>query len=403
VSNVILEQSEKELTAQPFFDIGIIDQVVKKPISEIDDEIQRKYQLESQYENVNLYNVKLVSRTGYLEEIPMLYQKNVICPPAGPDGEHNIGDQVLVAYLKSHSYPFILQTLTYDFVGARRGLRIPFEIDEDEHYITANKANFIHWRKDGAIVMRGSNVFEKQGLSSCYMILGGEQGKSLTSENRIMFSFGIDQLGTILQADDMGNVFLNAQKKMNFNMPELAQMVTNMLNIFIGQETEKDDMRAGVYNLKAGKKITTYAGETVDHIVGDVNKTDNRHDATYSNKIAKKYTLQVGKEATLTIEMIEEDGKTELKLNTVGCEIKIDDVAKKITIDRGSNGKIYIDESGVRIGADGATQPLVLGWKLENWLSMHTHTTTSPGAPTSPPIQGASLQQILSQDHKIKK
>lgn len=57
--------------------------------------------------------------------------------------------------------------------------------------------------------------------------------------------------------------------------------------------------------------------------------------------------------------------------------------------------------STIRVGRSGApTSSAVLGEALRLWLNTHTHTSTAPGNPTSPPVVPAP-PTILSTDVKI--
>lgn len=389
--NIILEQTEQELTSFNIFDLGIVDGVSELPISEIKDETLRKYHLEAHAEFVNLYNVRLVTRNAYLTNVIALFEKNEVCPPA-------VGDQVLVGYMGVNKFPFILKSVTFDFEGARRSQRIPFPVSYDEKYITSNRANFIHLRKDGAIVIRGSDVYGDLGFSHVYFILGGDQGSSIITNKRILFSLGIDQLGVILSADEDGNVFLNGSNKLYKMSLEALESIVKTYHLHVGTETNNDETRSGLIVIECDKEGVVYVGEKMEVIVGDVSSSDNRKNGEVSVVVAKKVNFRVGNNTGITIEEV--DGKAVIDIVSNGCEIKVDDNARKISIDRGGDGKIFIDETGVKIGSDDAVQPIPLGYKLLNWLSTHTHT--APNGVTSPPMQPATPNALLSTKHKVK-
>jgi len=353
--NIILDRAPVQLESRNIFDFGIVDEVVKKPISLISDEKIRVYHLEAFNEPLNLYNVEITTG-GYLREIPVLYPKNFIYPPKK-------GDQVLVSYLSKDKFPFIFWPVTYDYRGARKSMRLSFPIDDDEIYLTANKANFIHIRKDGALVIRGADVFEEESMSNSYFIIGGDQGKSKRTGNRIIMSMGVDQTGPIIQVDSEGNTILDAQDTMFQVAQTLRQFFGDSLKTLVGVETESDDTRKGLKDVWVGKQLIYYVGEELIIQVGDTTKDDNRKQATADVNVSKKLSVHAG-------------GK--------------------------DPGNLFLDENGFRIGADDAKQPLVLGWKLANWLQTHTHVSTSPGQPTSPPTQTSTIKEIYSKHHKIK-
>lgn len=106
-----------------------------------------------------------------------------------------------------------------------------------------------------------------------------------------------------------------------------------------------------------------------------------------------------------------------------GHKIILDDENDIITIQTKNGLKIILDDSGkieikndndkgvkidgqkidlignINIGEETATQPLVLGYKLLQWLSTHTHV--SPAGNTTPPVESPNLQSVLSNKHKI--
>ena len=80
-----------------------------------------------------------------------------------------------------------------------------------------------------------------------------------------------------------------------------------------------------------------------------------------------------------------------------------------ITITDKHGNSMVMGAQGIQIGSDQATEPFVLGNQfLANVntfltaIAAHTHPTTSPGSPTSPPVQPMQLQVPLSTKHKVE-
>ena len=360
--------------------------------------MKQRYRLEAQDQSVNLYDVELTTRSAAFKEIPMMVRKSDI-------GTLQKGDQVLVGYLGPNKYPFIWDAMIWDMPSARKSHRIPYNIAEGEKFFSTDKANSFHMRKDGALVFRGSRITNDTfGYSDCYLILGGNQGTNIITDKKIRVSVGLDQLGNVLTIDEEGNVFIDASSTLNISSFKMRQWVDSVLKLFVGREVEDNDKREGEADIHVGKRVTTTIGETHELNVGDATKdpSDNRYHATSTTNIAKKFTMNVGKNATITVEMVASE-KSNIKVVTDKCTIEVDDDTEQITIDIGGEGKIYITPEGVRLGDLNARDWLVLGIKLVQWLAMHTHTSTSPGQPTSPALQGGQLDNILSKDHKIKK
>lgn len=61
--------------------------------------------------------------------------------------------------------------------------------------------------------------------------------------------------------------------------------------------------------------------------------------------------------------------------------------------DRAGASRI-IEAPIIYIGAEGASEPAVLGWKLLHWLANHTHDSSA--GPTTVPLEGLTLPKILS-------
>ena len=82
----------------------------------------------------------------------------------------------------------------------------------------------------------------------------------------------------------------------------------------------------------------------------------------------------------------------------------------RLSVSIGGNELLSIDASSVKIGREGH-EPAVLGNTLEGFLknlvttfNTHTHTSTAPGTPTTPPmLQAMPPQGILSGDVKVSK
>lgn len=89
--------------------------------------------------------------------------------------------------------------------------------------------------------------------------------------------------------------------------------------------------------------------------------------------------------ATVTI-----DGAGNIKLDAGGTIVDVD----------GSGGKISLTGGLVDVG-EAASAFAALGPQLISWLTTHTHTTTAPGSPTSPPNVPPPAT-LLSQTVKIK-
>lgn len=90
--------------------------------------------------------------------------------------------------------------------------------------------------------------------------------------------------------------------------------------------------------------------------------------------------------------------------------VTIDSEGKKINLDNVINGiDIYEDKTVIREDSslelgEGATEPFVLGETLSNWLTdlmesvtKITHISSSPGTPTSPPVNVASFEGLKAQ------
>ena len=75
-------------------------------------------------------------------------------------------------------------------------------------------------------------------------------------------------------------------------------------------------------------------------------------------------------------------------------------LAPTITLDGNGNSitvkgaTVTLDAANVKIGGAGAVQPLVLGTLFMTLFNVHTHTTTAPGTPTSPPLTPMTPAQL---------
>jgi uncharacterized protein involved in type VI secretion and phage assembly len=108
-------------------------------------------------------------------------------------------------------------------------------------------------------------------------------------------------------------------------------------------------------------------------------------------------------------ELIFDDHEKKLTLKTPGgLTLELDDNPKKVTVKTasgqsvvldGSSSAITIEATNVSVKAtsvavqsghielgDGASEPVILGTTFQKIFETHTHTSTAPGAPTTPPI-----------------
>lgn len=65
--------------------------------------------------------------------------------------------------------------------------------------------------------------------------------------------------------------------------------------------------------------------------------------------------------------------------------------------------QIYLEDGKIHIGKKTTSDPAVVGNELKayetaliSWLLTHTHVTSAPGSPTSPPQETADLNDIKS-------
>lgn len=101
-------------------------------------------------------------------------------------------------------------------------------------------------------------------------------------------------------------------------------------------------------------------------------------------KTLQKHSIELkDKENEEHICISEKDGRNKLMMDQQGIEIKD---PNKNKINMKSTG-VVIESSKIKLGGEGAIQPVVLGYKLIKWLATHTHPTSMgpSGPPAEPP------------------
>lgn len=108
-------------------------------------------------------------------------------------------------------------------------------------------------------------------------------------------------------------------------------------------------------------------------------KTPAGHLVELSDK-DKKVTVQ--SVAGNVIELDDNVPKVTIK-TPAGQEIVLDGGAGSVTV---KGATVTLDAASVKLGGAGASQPVVLGTAFMALFNAHVHTSTAPGAPTSPPV-----------------
>lgn len=110
-------------------------------------------------------------------------------------------------------------------------------------------------------------------------------------------------------------------------------------------------------------------------------------------KTVKKHLIELADEdGAEHIQISENDGRNTLILNQQGIEIKDPNNGICMT----SNG-VLVDSNQIKLGSEGAFEPVVLGFQLLNWLATHTHTSSM--GPTGVPIEFPTLNKICSEQN----
>lgn len=132
-------------------------------------------------------------------------------------------------------------------------------------------------------------------------------------------------------------------------------------------------------------------------------------------KTAKGHTIQLeDKDSEELVTIVEAVNNNVITLNQDGITVT-DGNGNAITLGsaglvaKSSGTQITIGGSGIRLGGDGATEPLVLGNQLAaqvqsflTALKAHAHPVVSLGSPTGPPAAPLELSVPLSAKHTVE-
>lgn len=164
---------------------------------------------------------------------------------------------------------------------------------------------------------------------------------------------------------------------------------------------------------KDGIKVTHGENSNEVFISNDGIKVTDAKNGNSVEMSASGMTITDGASAVT----VKDKNGNQLVLDSAGISAA-DKNGNKLVLDAGGvvvqekANKVVVGAAGVSIGSDGAAEPLVLGNQLDlalksflMMLNTHTHGTSAPGAPTTPPAAPMQLvlTPALSKAHKVDK
>jgi hypothetical protein len=367
MSNVKLVAREDEFEySDSGKDIGVIEKVSKRAYADITNATVQKVYLHSQQQPIFLYDVKLVTRNLYLYDVPAFFSKNDI-------SVLEIGDTVMVDYMSSPPCrePFIVNTVNLYPGQAAVSFQTSVPVNEGERLIQTSKGNSIHLRQDGAVCITGGYVLENNEEGHYYsdnpfhLVLGGRQGMMKETGNPVRFTV-MDKLGVIFQSDNAGALVTRRVKTFQ-SSNDSYETISETKNVSVGVDSELDAYRTGDYNLEVQRDGDEYFGQGLDIKVGDSSKGDKRQFAPLTITVAKAITIE-SKNGEITVK---NNGRS-ITLTEAG-EIKIGDPTS-------------------------STEPLVLGFKMLNWLAGLYSWATAVGSAVGVPPAALGVNLPLTTD-----
>ncbi len=143
---------------------------------------------------------------------------------------------------------------------------------------------------------------------------------------------------------------------------------------------------------KDEKLIRTKAGhqllfsDTEDDRFTEIRTTGGHLLTLHDEEEKVALTTSGGHEALL------DDGGGKITVKTSGGQtVELDANSDKITVKAAT---VTLDATNVKLGGDGAVEPLVLGNLFMILFNAHVHTSTLPGTPTSPPVTPMTPAQL---------
>lgn len=335
-NNYVLQSRDDEFVySNDGKEMGVIMAVKTGTAANITNESLKKIYLHSQNIPIRLYDVKLISRDNWFYDIPAFLGKNDITI-------FEEGDMVLIDYLASPParQPFIVSSVQMFTKQQTEAGGTP-PINSGERYIQTSQGNSIHLRNDGGVVITGGySLNAPDGSAGNYrvdnpfhFVMGGYQGVAWETGKPIRITLQ-DKLGSILRVDNDGTL-LFSRPDIKTQATTTEETISSSKTTVVGVIADKDESR-GVYNLAVGQTGDEYFGQGLDIKVGDSSKGDKRQSAPLTITVAKDIII----------------------------ESKNGDITVK------NNGRsITLTEAGeIKIGDPSATEPLVLGFKMLQFI-----------------------------------
>ena len=313
----MIRKTDKEYRGFTNFDIGLVTEVIKEPLSQVPKGISDKFEYsETIPEITHFYVIDLETRFGCILAQGLGVGDNNLADIM----TYPVGTRVLVGYLGENYLPFILKILPVYPKNARlgvkgSGIQIP-ALATGEIYRSSTGRAIIYQKKDGGVLIKGSRGIPYTGdmSTSFYIEVGGEQKKNEITGKRNVITIGIDQTGNNLAIDEDGNLSFSGRKvDMTFNT--LVKNIQQSLDMLVQESA----------NIAIGKDYNLNAEENVNIAIG------------------KDYNLNA-----------EENANT-----TIGKDYNLD-VQENIVL---SSTK---KEKSIKIGSKDSDEPLVLGTQFKN-------------------------------------
>ena len=330
------EKDAKQLVLKQKFDLGVVLEVVKEPVSKTENSYKKSTYLETQPLVMNYYHIKFINRPGVLRFVPSVGRS--------VRKIYSVGDVVLIAYLEDNYQPVILTDIDFLPVEHLQN-RAPAVLNEGDVCISTGQGASVHL-SEGQVRITGEDSISEH--SSVTLLIGeGAEQKSLETDEPIVFRVYGNSWEICVDAS--GDLKISSNEQMSTNSV-LKEHVSFEKETVVGVETNKDNSRQGTDTEIIHKKKQVYVGEEYEIKVGDKDKSDNRNKAVFRLN------------STYKIELVGDDGKAK-------GSIEIDNKKKKLVIEY--EGKSIIIDGNtqmIKIGSETATEPLVLGHKLMSVL-----------------------------------
>ena len=257
----MIRKTDKEYRGFTNFDIGLVTEVIKEPLSQVPKGISDKFEYsETIPEITHFYVIDLETRFGCILAQGLGVGDNNLADIM----TYPVGTRVLVGYLGENYLPFILKILPVYPKNARLGIggggiQIP-ALTTGEIYRSSTGRAIIYQKKDGGVLIKGSRGIPYTGdmSTSFYIEVGGEQKENEITGKRNVITIGIDQTGNNLAIDEDGNLSFSGRKvDMTFNT--LVKHIQQNLDMLVQESAntaiDKD------YNLNVKENANTAIGK----------------------------------------------------------------------------------------------------------------------------------------------